>query len=250
MLGGLAEIGSADQRLIAVGATTGLATFTGGLVALALRKYLHLILGFSAGAILGVSLLELLPEAIRTGGGAFVSSSLYAGLGFLACLLIDRLSSSTADGVSGQEGRPGPKGHLGPASLTVHSLLDGLAIGIAFQVSEPAGLVVAVAVILHDLSDGANTVNLGLIGGGAVMAFSWLLADAAAPILGIALARLTHAPDRALSPLLAVFAGSFLYIGAGKLIAESYRRHPHLLTSLMSILGFGAIYVLVRLAPQ
>ena len=249
MPGGLAEIGSMDHRLIAVGAVAGLATFAGGLVALALRRHLHLILGFSAGAILGVSLLELLPEAIRTGGGAFVTSSLYAGLGFLTWLLIDRMSSPAADRLSVREGRPARKRHLGPASLTVHSLLDGLAIGVAFRASETVGFVVAAAVILHDLSDGANTVNLGLIGGGAAMALLWLLADAVAPILGIALGHLTHASGGALSPLLAIFAGSFLYIGAGKLIAESYRRHPHLSTSLMSVLGFGAIYVLVTLSP-
>ncbi len=245
----LAELGAPGGRLIAVGAVTGLATLTGGLVALALRRYLHVFLGFSAGAILGVSLLELLPEAIRAGGGAFVTSSVYAGLGFLAWLLIDRLPWSATDEPPNRRGRAHPRAHLGPASLTVHSLLDGLAIGVAFQVSEPAGLVVAAAVILHDLSDGANTVNLGLIGGGAPMALLWLLADAAAPLVGIALARLTHAPDKALSPLLAIFAGSFLYIGAGKLIGESYRRHPHLSTSLMSVLGFGAIYLLASLAP-
>ncbi len=233
---------ASDLLLVAVGAITGLATLSGGLAALALRKYIHLILGFSAGAILGVALLELLPEASRAGGGQLREMGLYAGVGFMACLLIDRLAPFQTGGASTSTG------HLGPASLTAHSLLDGLAIGIAFQTSAPLGLAVATAVIAHDLSDGANTVNLGLVGGTPRLAFRWLLADAAAPILGIALARLANLPDAALSPLLAMFAGSFLYIGAGKLIAESYRRHPHLWTSVMSALGFGAIYLIARVS--
>ena len=242
----LADTGATNLLLGALGATTGVATLSGGLLALALRKHLHLILGFSAGAILGVALLELLPEAGRAsvGAGQLQDVGLCAGVGFMAYLLIDRWAAG-ATGI-----RSISHGHLGPASLTAHSLLDGLAIGIAFQASSPLGLAVATAVIAHDLSDGANTVNLGLVGGNARLALRWLLADAAAPILGILLARLIHIPNAALSPLLAVFAGSFLYIGAGKLIAESYRRHPHLWTSLMSALGFAAIAVILRFASN
>jgi len=231
-----------DLMLAVVGAITGLATLLGGLAALALRKYIHLILGFSAGAIMGVALLELLPEASRAADGHLRDIGLYAGAGFMACLLIDRLPLFTRDAASTSTG------HLGPASLTAHSLLDGLAIGVAFQTSATLGLAVATAVIAHDLSDGANTVNLGLVGGTPRLAFRWLLADAAAPIIGIVLARLANLPNAALSPLLAVFAGSFLYIGAGKLIAESYRRHPHVWTSFMSALGFGAIYLIARVS--
>jgi len=234
--------GAANLLLVGVGAITGLATLSGGLIALALRKHVHLLLGFSAGAILGVALLELLPEASRAGGGQLQDTGLYAGVGFMAYLLIDRIPPLT-------RGVPSVSiGHLGPASLTAHSVLDGLAIGVAFQASEPLGLAVATAIIAHDLSDGANTVNLSLVGGGAGSALRWLLADAAAPTVGVVLAELAHIPRVALAPLLAVFAGSFLYIGAGKLIAESYRRHPHLWTSVMSALGFGAVYAIARLS--
>jgi ZIP family zinc transporter len=236
----LTATAASDLILAAVGAITGLATLSGGLAALALRKYIHLILGFSAGAIVGVALLELLPEATRAADGHLRDIGLYTGAGFMACLLVDRLPLFKKAGV------PTSTGHLGPASLTAHSLLDGLAIGVAFQTSATLGLAVATAVIAHDLSDGANTVNLGLVGGTPRLAFRWLLADAAAPIIGIVIARLANLPNAALSPLLAVFAGSFLYIGAGKLIGESYRRHPHLWTSFMSALGFGAIYLIAR----
>jgi ZIP family zinc transporter len=236
------ETAATDLFLVAAGAISGLSTLAGGLAALALRKYIHLILGFSAGAIIGVALLELLPEASRAAGVHLRDVGLFAGVGFMAYLMIDRLPLFSAGGAATSTS------YLGPASLTAHSLLDGLAMGIAFQTSATLGFVVATAVIAHDLSDGANTVNLGLVGGTPRLAFRWLLADAAAPIVGILLARLANVPNAALSPLLAVFAGSFLYMGAGKLIAESYRRHPHLWTSIMSALGFGAIYLIARMS--
>ncbi len=39
-------------------------TFAGGLFALRLEDRLHLVLGFSAGAVVGVAFFDLLPEDI------------------------------------------------------------------------------------------------------------------------------------------------------------------------------------------
>lgn len=93
-----------------------------------------------------------------------------------AYVLIDRLSAAW-----GRAGRSWAA-HLGPASLTAHSLMDGLAIGVAFAVSPPAGVVVAAGVVAHDLVDGANTVTLSFARHlGARSARRWLAADALAP---------------------------------------------------------------------
>ncbi len=228
--------------LFVAGAVTGLATLLGGLAAFALRRRLHLILGFSAGAIVGVALLELLPEALRIGVYSLPEVGLATAAGFTAWLILDQFAPRALDKAASAAG------HLGPGSLTAHSLLDGLAIGIAFQASPSMGWAVAIAVIAHDLSDGANTVNLGLVGGTDRSALGWLAADAAAPAFGICLSQLAPIPKTVLSPLLAVFAGSFLYIGAGKLMVESYRRHPRPWTPFMSALGFGAIFLISRAA--
>jgi zinc transporter ZupT len=39
-------------------------TFLGGLFALRFKDKLHLILGFSAGAVIGVAFFDLIPEAL------------------------------------------------------------------------------------------------------------------------------------------------------------------------------------------
>ena len=53
--------------LLFIAAAAFLCTLLGGLLALRLRDKLHLILGFSAGAVIGVAFFDLLPEAIGLG---------------------------------------------------------------------------------------------------------------------------------------------------------------------------------------
>jgi zinc transporter ZupT len=104
-------------------------------------------------------------------------------------------------------------------------------------------------VIARDFSDGINTVNLSLLGATRPdLARRWLIADALAPLVGILTTRLVQFPEGTLSPLLASFSGAFLYIGAGKLVPESYRGHPLLWTTLTTVLGFAAIYLVISLS--
>lgn len=234
-----------DPLLLLIGVLTALATLFGGAIALRFRSALGLFLGFSSGAVIGVSLFDLLPEALELGRSTHSALTLTTALaaGFGLYLTVDR-TSLIASGGSG-----GHRSHLGPGSLTVHSLMDGLAVGLAFHVNTSAGLVVAFAVLAHDVLDGANTVTLSLAGGSsAVTARRWLAADAIAPLVGIAIARLINVPAGVLSLLLAVFAGCFLYIGASELLPRSHERRPKLSTLGATGLGLGLIYGVVRLA--
>lgn len=192
--------------------------------------------------MIGVALFDLLPESIDLARTLAPPAQVLAlcGVGFAAYMLLERgLRAAASAG----------RGHLGPASLTLHSLLDGLAIGLAWQASPAIGLVVAVAVLAHDFADGVNTVTLSLSGGGgADRARSWLIADALAPIVGIGATRLFSVPEDVLGLLTALFAGFFLYIGASQLVPASHRTLPRLWTSLATVAGMAAIYLAVRLA--
>jgi zinc transporter ZupT len=138
---------------------------------------------------------------------------------------------------------------IGAGSLSTHSFLDGFAIGLAFQASAAVGVIVAVAVLVHDFSDGINTVNLVLKNGGSrALAYRWLLIDAAAPILGAAATLFIHVNEGVLSLILATFAGFFLYIGASDLLPESHHSHPKALTTVLTILGALVLYIAIHLA--
>src|SRR6185369_9150940 len=53
-------------------------------------------------------------------------------------------------------------GVLSALALAGHSFMDGVAIGLGFQINASIGLLIAIAVISHDFTDGMNTVSLML----------------------------------------------------------------------------------------
>jgi zinc transporter ZupT len=217
-------------------------TLSGGLLALGLRDKLHLILGFSAGAVIGVAFFDLLPEALGLGGKFHGPGVLltWTATGFLAYLVLDRILMFHGDSA--------PRGVVGAGVLCCHSLLDGIAIGLAFQASHATGIVVAIAVLVHDFSDGVNTMNIVLKNGGdRPRAMRWLLADAGAPVIGIAATLAFKMPDDRFGVVLALFAGFFIYIGASDLIPESYHAHPKFLTTAMTLAGALVLYLAISL---
>ena len=221
-----------------------IATFLGGLFALKFKDRLHLILGFSAGAVLGVVFFDLLPESVELNPHAF----LFIAIGFIGYMVLDRfvvLHSHHDDHHGHQEKR----GILGASSLSVHSFLDGIAVGLAFKVSPLVGGAVALAVLVHDFSDGINTVSMILKNGGSrTKALKFLALDAAAPVLGIIATSFFNLPEATLGIILSLFAGFFLYIGASDLIPESHHGHPTVWTTLATILGILVLYGVMSFA--
>ena len=180
---------------IALGAFA--ATMTGGVLALKLAGKLPLVMGFSAGAVIGVAFFDLAPEALEAGTGLYEPRTLLAvaALGFFLYTVLDRLVAR-----HDCEGQANPaRGMVGAASFSAHSVLDGFAMGIAFQASREIGLIVAAAVLAHDFADGLNTVNVVMKNGGtAAFALRWLAVDAVAPVVGAALSLLiTPGAERA-----------------------------------------------------
>jgi zinc transporter ZupT len=233
------------------------ATMLGGGVALRLRDRLHLILGFSAGAVVAVAFFDLLPEAIERSAPHHSVSTVTAlvALGFLLYLLLDRLLLLGHAHAEGEHERPGhhhgvrTRGTLRAGSLSLHSLLDGIGMGLAFQVSPAVGAVVGLAILAHDFSDGINTVNVVVRHGGAYRdAMRWLLVDAVAPVLGVAATLLVTASEETLGLLMALFAGCFLYIGAADLIPESHHAHPTFWTTFTTLIGALVLFLAIRVA--
>ncbi len=234
--------------LIAAGAFG--ATMVGGSLALRLRDRLHLILGFSAGAVVAVAFFDLMPEAIDLGSKQYEAGTIlsFVALGFLLYLVLDRLLVLHSHAHEESE-HAESRAHIRAGSLSIHSFLDGVGIGLAFQVSPAVGLVVAAAVLAHDFSDGINTVNVVVRHGGTFKkALRWLVVDALAPVFGILVTMLFVVSQESLGLILALFAGFFLYIGASDLIPESHHSHPTFWTTALTVAGAAVLYVAIHFA--
>lgn len=232
---------------LAVSIATFCSTMLGGAFAMRFRDRLHLISGFGAGALIGVAFFDLLPGALTLSPNNNLEVLTVTAMGYAAYLVIDRfIAPRHAEGMKMARTR---RGTLGAGSLSIHSLLDGCAIGLAFKVSGSIGAVVAVAVLAHDFADGINTVGVVLRhDGDRRSALRWLLIDAVAPVFGALSTLALTLPAPALGMALALFAGFFLYIGASDLLPESYHSHPGTWTTVATLAGIGLLYALVRIA--
>ncbi len=229
---------------------TCIATFIGGLIALRLHTRIHLLLGFTAGVILSVIAFDLLPEIVE------YAQSLGVGLqdafiplvaGFLFFHIVEKyiLIHHTHEEDYGTHRHP-TLGVGSALALIGHSFLDGVGIGLAFQISQTTGIAVAIAVLAHDFSDGINTVSLMLSHNNSRAKAMWFLVlDAFAPVLG-ALTTLFFSLSPKFSLIyLGVFAGFLLYISASDILPEAHSKRNSWITVGMTLLGALLMYVIL-----
>lgn len=236
---------------IILAAGTFVSTLLGGITALKHRDSLHRVLGYTAGVLIAVVAFDILPEIFRSLNrinndptGPMVALV----LGFLVFHIVEKtiLLHHAQEGDYGEHHHP-TVGMASALALSGHSFLDGVGIGLGFQVNATIGIAVAIAVIAHDFSDGLNTVSLMLMHKNTTnKAKQLLLLDAIAPVLGAASTLLIHIPKPGLLLYLGFFAGFLLYIGASEILPEAHSEHSSYGTILLTILGAVFIFVVTR----
>ncbi len=227
-------------------------TMFGGLVALRFRDYLHLIMGFTAGVLVGLVAFELLPEVFALTRAHHldpISSMLALVVGFLAFHIAEKITLIHHAQEETYAAHKHPNvGLISALALSGHSFMDGVGIGLAFQISPAVGAVVAVAVVAHDFTDGLNTVTLMLVNHNTrARALGLLALDAVAPVVGAASTLLFRLPGPATALYLAAFAGFLLYIGASDILPEAHSQHSSIVTIALTVLGATFAYTVARL---
>lgn len=235
---------------------TFVSTFGGGLFALRYNDRLHYILSFTAGVLLGVVSFDILPEIFRLAGAHGLAPT--AGMvalvaGFLFFHSLEKFLRLHHAQEGGYADHRHPRlGVFSALALAGHSFMDGVGIGLAFQVGEGVGFIVALAVIAHDFCDGLNTVSLMLVNKNTTQrAMTMLLIDAAAPVLGAASTLLFRLPPSALVPFLGFFAGFLLYISAADILPEAHSKASGfrvLRLIALTCLGAAFIFGVTRIA--
>lgn len=224
-----------------------LSTVAGGLLALRLHRELSTLIAFTGGIVVAVALFDVLPESLASlDNGRNVLG--VVGAGFLAFFVAERILVLHHRDEPEQARAHAHVGALGAAGLSVHSLIDGLGIGLAFHVSTGTGLLVFLAVVSHDFADGMNTVSFVLFqSDNRKQALRWLSLDALAPLLGAVIGSQVSISERGLGYVLALYAGFFLSMGATDLLPEAHS-HPSWRRVALTIAGFAITYGIARAA--
>jgi ZIP family zinc transporter len=227
-------------------AMTMVSTFAGGLVALRFARWIHTLIALSGGVVVAVALFEILPEAMELTGDPQRVGTL-VGAGFVAAFLAERALVLHHRDAPDQARAHANVGVLGAFGLSVHSFLDGLAIGLAFGLDEGAGILVFVAVVGHDFADGFNTVTFIISQQhDRRRALRWLAIDSAAPLIGAIVGSMISVSDATLGQILAAYAGFFLFMGATDLLPEAHE-HASFTRVALTLAGFGSIFLLTTL---
>ena len=238
---------------IGLAALTVVATTAGGALAIRSRDRLHLILGLSAGLLLGLVAFDLLPEVFELnkdtiGNVPVVAIALV--IGFLALHFAEQLFGShepaESDYGHDHEHSHNIAGTLGAVAMGGHVFLDGVALGLAFKVSNALGLAVFIAILSHAFSDGLNTVSLLIkTGHWTKRAKALLTLDAVARISGASLATYVTISESSLAIYLAAFAGAVIYLSTSHILPEAHARHASKLTMAATVLGVLAMWLIV-----
>ena len=232
---------------------TSFSTLIGGLFGLRYRDHIHLLMGFTAGVLVGLVCFELVPEIFRLVNTLHLDTTgpiLALMGGFLLLHLAEKalLIHFSHEEQCTLHQHP-LVGILSAVVIIGHSFLDGVGIGLGFQLSNAVGLVIAIAVISHNFTDGLNTVTLMIVNkNSSRRSFLLLLADAAAPVAGATSTLFFTIPAMGLPYYLGFFAGFLLYIGASDLLPQAHSHKSTVLTLILTILGVFYAFVVSHVA--
>ena len=204
---------------------------------------LNTLVGFGAGFMLSVAMLEMLPHAVEVDNGLFAVL-----VGYLAVHLTQHVltphfhfGEETHDDAMKSRG----VGVWALVGLIPHSFFDGVAIVGGYLVSGEVGFLIFVAVLLHKIPTGVSLASIMLASGNTVRStIVAVVLLAVATLLGAlvtpAFAVLEHYG-------LALAAGVTIYVAASNLIPESQQAHGWFVQAavFIGVIAFALIRTLL-----
>jgi len=236
---------------IIVSLLTFASTFAGGMFAIKNKSKIHYIMAFAAGVLLGVVSFDIFPEIIsqiKTYNFNSVEVMIALVAGFLIFHVLEKSILIQHCHEENCVAHKHPQiGVASALALAGHSFMDGIGIGLGFQVAPAVGILVAIAVISHDFTDGMNTITLMLSNRNTDKKSAWFLfLDAVAPVLGAASTLFFTVSPHLLVLYLGFFAGFLLYIGASDILPEAHAENSSYKLIGLTILGTLLIFVITR----
>ncbi|MBI4706609.1 MAG: ZIP family metal transporter [Candidatus Omnitrophica bacterium] len=220
-----------------------------GIVTLAIRsdylqKILFLLIGFSAGALIGGAFLHLLPEALEKTSSTVVFY--YLILGIVLFFMLERYFHWRH--CHAEKCDVHAFTYLNLIGDSFHNFIDGMVIAASFVISIKLGLITTLAIILHEIPQELGDFGVLIYGGfskkkALICNFLTALTAMAGAVIGYFIADFTKGFITFILPLT---AGGFIYIAASDLIPEIHKESD-LRRSSMAFFAFllGIIFMAV-----
>lgn len=230
-----------------------LGALLGGYVAIHSRNKLQIAMAITSGLVLGLVAFDLLPEVFEGAESSGLDTTwamVLFVIGFLTFHAIEKfVIVHEADEATYKPHRHPKLGIARALALGAHSFMDGLSIGVAFQISPEMGYVVALAVIGHRFADGFDTTSFMIFHGNKMKQIrQLLLVVVIMPIAGGLVSLLISLPESVLTLYLGFFAGVLMYIAASNILPQAHSKKSGALSLLLTILGAAAMLVIAHYA--
>jgi len=201
------------------------------------KKNSVFLISFAAGIMLTISFLHLLPEAKEVFDNVWLATF----IGFLCFYILQNIVMFHP--CHDEECEIHRLGILSSIGLTIHSLLDGIAIAVGFEAGQSLGILTTIAVLLHEVPEGITITGI-LLHSKLTKIKIWtysLIVAIATPVGAIGTYFfLTNISKNLLGFLLAFTAGSFIYLAAADLLPETHKKH-HWANAIFFFTGVGLI---------
>ncbi len=211
-----------------------------------LNKILLILVGFSAGALMGGAFLHLLPEALEATTPMVVGLSIIAG--FSAFFLIERVLHWHH--CHKQKCEVHTFSYMNLIGDAIHNFIDGIIIAISYVANIHVGIVTTIAIIAHEVPQEIGDFGVLIYGGfkkSKAILFNFLSALTA--VLGALVGYFMSNMISGVIPfILPIAAGGFVYIAASDLVPELHKE-PVLKKALLSF-GFFIIGILFMLGVK
>lgn len=230
-----------------LGALTAIANLVGSALALLQRqpsrRFTASALGFSGGFILAAALMEMIPATMERGH----DMALYVALGYLLVFFVEQFFNVHLHSLPDEHHPvviPAAAGIASLVAFNVHDFIDGLAMGAGMIAGSELGILVFVAVLLHELP--AGFVIAAIMRGAGWSRWGAFAAGGSIGVItlvGIVLPFWVHQFNPQIADiLLALATGTFIYLGATLLVPLSEAGKSRAIT-LLVLLGFVAFYI-------
>lgn len=208
-------------------------------------------MAFTAGVLLGVVSFDIFPEIIAQVNENHIKSTepmLALVFGFLLFHILEKIVVIHHAHEEDYARHKHPEvGMFSALALIGHSFMDGIGIGLGFQINPSVGILVAIAVISHDFTDGMNTITLMLSNNNSLgKSKIFLLLDSFAPVLGALSTLFFIVPPHFSVWYLGFFAGFLLYIGASDILPEAHSQRSSLKLLGLTVLGVFSVFLVTR----